>query len=364
MDRVKILFDHQIFSMQARGGISRSYIELFRNYANDSDLDVRVAVGETLTTDLPETEVYKKNPCKPSFLRKKIYRTVRRYSNVDLLYYFNQRRSVLELNQKNFDIFQPTYYDPYFLPYLGKRPFYLLIHDMTHENCPEHFSKDGKVPKWKKDLAERANRIVTVSESTKRDVVSMLNIDPGKIQTIYLGCSLDPLSSKPEYMPAGIPSNYILFVGGRTGYKNFQLFCESVAKLMDERGDLNLVCVGGGPLTSQEISLLDRLKIRTRTSQWEVSDTELCQVYHNAMAFVYPSLYEGFGLPVLEAFKCGCPAILSDRSSLPELGGDAAMYFNPTEEDSIYEAIAKVVSDQDLRKRMVSRGMGRVQTFT
>jgi glycosyltransferase involved in cell wall biosynthesis len=133
---------------------------------------------------------------------------------------------------------------------------------------------------------------------------------------------------------------------------------------MAEDKELFLVCAGGGPFTPDETRFLRRLGIGGRARQYGINDSSLCQLYRRAIAFVFPSLYEGFGLPVLEAFACGCPAILARASSLPELGGEAAAYFEPKSYDGMKDTMARVTEDEDLRAAMVRKGTERARLFS
>ena len=112
------------------------------------------------------------------------------------------------------------------------------------------------------------------------------------------------------------------------------------------------------------VLLLKDLKIEDRVDHYEINDRILAQLYKNAIAFIFPSLYEGFGIPVLEGFKCKCPAVLSNSSSLSEIAGEAAVYFDPEDRDSIEEAVKRVVYDADLRKKMIEKGSERVKDFS
>lgn len=133
---------------------------------------------------------------------------------------------------------------------------------------------------------------------------------------------------------------------------------------MKNDDSLNLVCVGGGGFEESEKALLKSLDIDKRTYQYSIDDNTLGEFYRNAVAFVYPSLYEGFGIPILEAFTCECPVVLSNSSCFPEVAEDSAVYFNPVDEVSIKEAVEKVIYDEDLRKKLKYKGIQRVKSFS
>ncbi|MBI0584303.1 MAG: glycosyltransferase family 4 protein, partial [Methanomassiliicoccus sp.] len=359
----KVLYDHQIFSMQPLGGISRYYVEMIDRYEKQADIEPVIAAGEVLTFDLRATATYRTQNPRPSAMKRKLFALSKDRAGVDLMYWSNMRRSLKAVKKGDFDVFQPTYYDPYFLDAIGSKPFYLEVHDMIHELYPELFP-GSPVSAWKKRLVERAARIVTVSDSTRSDLVRLFGVEPGRVRTIHQGVSLRPELSRPQDAPSDLPERYVLFVGKRSGYKNFDRFAEVMSRLMSEDRGLHLVCAGGGPFSPAEAATLERLGIGTRSRQSAVSDSALCQLYARARAFVFPSLYEGFGLPVLEAFACGCPAVLACASSLPEIGGDAAVYFDPQDAGSMEEALGRTALDDRQRERMVALGRERVKQFS
>ncbi len=118
------------------------------------------------------------------------------------MYWSNQRRSLRAVKKGNFDVFHPTYYDPYFLEAIGERPFYLEVHDMIHEVYPQYFPGHTKIPTWKRALVESADRIVTVSDSTRKDLIKILSVDPKRVKTIHQGISLDPGQSQIQDLPS------------------------------------------------------------------------------------------------------------------------------------------------------------------
>ncbi len=359
-----ILYDHQIFSLQRYGGISRYYTELLNRLHGDPELELMLAIGDCRNANIKKTEIYRRDALRAGAFKKAAENAISRLTGIDITYRSNMKIGRKALQKKGFDVFHPTYYDPYFLNDLGNKPFYLLIHDLTYELYPEFFDPDSKIHAWKRSLIEKATRITTVSENTKKDLVKFYDLDPSNIRVIWLGGSLDSCTAIDLNMPGNVPNKYVLFVGGRSAYKNFILFAESMANIMRRDKELYLVCVGGGELTKKEKILLSRLGILNHTVQMFTDDAELSRLYSNAQAFIFPSLYEGFGIPVIEAFSCGCPCILSRASSLPELGGDAAVYFDPKDGVSIEEAIDSVIYDEGSKKKLIMRGYERSKEFS
>jgi glycosyltransferase involved in cell wall biosynthesis len=227
---------------------------------------------------------------------------------------------------------------------------------MIHELFSQYFSNDKITVTNKQHLIPQANAIIVVSENTRKDVLRFFPDLEEKIKVIYHGSSFQQLvgESKKE--------NYILFTGERKNYKNFNTFVKAATPVLIKY-DLRLICTGS-PFDDEEKHLLGDLHISDRTICKFVSDQELVELYSNALAFVFPSLYEGFGIPVLEAFASQCPAVLSNTSSLPEIGGDAAVYFDPYSINDMRNQIERVICSPSLQKELVKKGIERVKLFS
>lgn len=347
---MKVLYDHQIFSTQNYGGVSRYFFELMNYFDKYKEVDFELALSYS-------NNYYFKNA--PFSNHKTFSENKRRWGLLDLL---NKRNSKSALRRKDFDVFHPTYYDPYFLKYISKKPFVLTIYDMIHELYPQLFSDNTS--EWKRLLAQKAAKIISLSENTKRDILNFYKMDESKIKVIYLGSSLK--NNDNHIVPSiKLPNNYILFIGSRTGYKNFDLFIRSVTPLLKSIEDLHVVCVGSGRFSEAESYLFDKLNIEDRVLQYSINDGTLSYLYQKALVFVFPSLYEGFGIPVLEAFSCGCPVVLSNASSFVEVAGEAGIYFDPNDESSIRQAVSIVVYGGDkVRKDLQFKGLEQLKKFS
>ncbi|MDD3146545.1 MAG: glycosyltransferase family 1 protein [Candidatus Riflebacteria bacterium] len=349
---MKILFDHQIFTFQKFGGISRYFFELIRN------LQEKELANCTLSALFSNNHyIQSSNFAIRSFFPNQVFR-----GKTKLQAFINKVYSVMKLREGNFDIFHPTYYDNYFLRHIGKKPFLLTVYDLIHERFSEQNEKEPEVALNKEVLAKQANAIVAISESTKRDLIEHLSIQPQKIKVVYLGNSVsqDFKKSKPENIPA---QNYILFVGRRDGYKNFDRLIEAIAPLLSGDPTLSLVCAGGGSFSENEVAACRERNILNSVFQYEVDDTLLGKLYANAKLFVFPSLYEGFGIPILEAFAAGCPVACSNTSSLPEIAADGAFYFDPNDPQSILFAIKEVLNLKN-KEDLVQKGRKRLSNFS
>jgi len=138
----------------------------------------------------------------------------------------------------------------------------------------------------------------------------------------------------------------------------------SAAPVLAADRSLSIVCVGGGAFSSDEVALIERAGLAGQVSQHSVAEDQLAACYANAAAFVFPSRYEGFGIPILEAFGCGCPALVADASCFPEIAGDAALYFHPDDRDSLRGALEKVLGDPALAASLRAKGRARAAQFT
>jgi len=267
------------------------------------------------------------------------------------------------LKLKKYDIFHPTYYDPYFLDYLGDIPFVVTIHDMI----PELFGWEHPVIEQKQLLVKHASKVIVVSENTKNDLLKIYGLPEESVSVVYHGSSLNTSSQHPK-SHLKLPQRYILFTGKRSAYKNFTFFIESIAPLLLADKDLFVLCTkidrSRNSFSQIERELFDSLNIREQVIEINTSDIELATMYEGALCYVCPSRYEGFGIPIVEAFHCDCPVVVSNTSSMPEIAGDAAIYFDPTSHESIHNAVAQVINDKSLRESLRGRGKIRKNKFS
>jgi glycosyltransferase involved in cell wall biosynthesis len=159
-----------------------------------------------------------------------------------------------------------------------------------------------------------------------------------------------------------LPQQYVLFVGNRSAYKDFAVLVEAFAGLRD--ANLSLVAVGGPGFDDDEVRLFERLELANRVQHCLLDDADLARAYANALCFVFPSRHEGFGLPTLEAMSSGCPTVLCDSSSHPEVGGDAAAYFPPGDVEALRRTLGEIVADGRLRSQMVCAGLDQARRFS
>ena len=350
---MKIFFDYQMFSYQNYGGISRYFYELICNINKFELADFYLSTKYTNNYYLKNSDFLKSE----SFLEGRNFR-----GKVRLLSLVNHIHCIRDFKSVQYDVLHPTYYNPYFLKYVKGKSFVLTIHDMIHEIYPEYFGRHNRTREYKKVLAEKAAKIIAISENTKNDIIRILGVDENKIVIIPHGCSL--MEAFDERMIVDIPERYLLFVGDRGNYKNFRGFLSSIYKTLLDDDSLFLICAGGRPFDAEEIELIERLKVKEKVLKYSADNSILAYLYSKALAFVFPSLYEGFGIPILESMQCGCPAILSNTSSLTEVGGDAAVYFDPLDGLSMKNSIEKVIYNKNLRSELIAKGYNNINRFS
>jgi glycosyltransferase involved in cell wall biosynthesis len=217
--------------------------------------------------------------------------------------------------------------------------------------------------KNKKQVLSRADKILAVSHNTKADLVDHYNIPEERITVTYLASSLKSTNINPNNQSQQ-GARFFLYVGARNLYKNFPDFVKALAPLIKTRADLYLYCAGGGRFNRDELSLFAELKITNKVKIHSGSDEILKELYSSAVALFYPSLYEGFGIPLLEAMNCGCPIATSNISSLPEVGGNAALYFDPLNKEEMLGVAERLVNDNEMRLSLIQKGYERAKEFS
>lgn len=341
---MKILYDHQIFGIQKFGGVSRYYYELISNIGTRLDCNLPLVFSNN--DNLKKRDISNHLRLFPNYKSPRINDFIRKTNKINAILSQHSR----------YDLFHPTYYDPYFLKHIGKTPFVLTVYDMIHE---KYNIQQNNILEYKKILCNKATKIIAISANTKNDLVNMLGINEAKIEVIYLGQSLQ-MSSKNNLV---LPDKYILFTGNRDGYKNFKRFAKAFSMLHNIDSSIALICTGSA-FKDDEIQFLHKIGISEVVKHQYVTDENLSELYRRALLFVFPSEYEGFGIPILESFAAGCPVALSNASCFPEIARNAAIYFDPLEEESIFDAMFKVYNSNKLRAELQKRGYKRLSNFS
>ncbi|WP_298220996.1 glycosyltransferase family 1 protein [Flavobacterium sp.] len=355
---MKILVDPQTYNEQKFGGISRYHTELYLAHQKVENITISCPLLFSDNLHLKEASLFQnyrntvfESKLIPKFIRKKI---LKRYKKKNL------EATVEALEENNFDVFIPTYYNPYFLEKLNYKPFVLTLHDMIHELFPHYFTRDLHTVKNKKILLEKATKVIAVSYNTKKDILKIYpHIDASKIEVVYLAHSV----KTDQKAKVNLPKAYILFVGNRKNYKNFLFFIKAVAPILNSHAEMFIVAAGGNKFTKEEHQWIKKLGISNQILQQNFEDHELATYYSRAKCFVFPSEYEGFGIPVLESMACGCPIVLANHSSFPEVAGEAGVYFELNNESDLKDKVLRLIEDEDFREKHVRLGLEQVQKF-
>lgn len=349
---MRVLYDHQIFNLQRRGGISRYHVALANLLSGMDGIDVSVLAPLHVNHFLAHSAHGGfPNFCSPRF--GKLGRFPFRV---------NRLATRLAVMARAPDIFHATYFqaDPFVIERSSR--FVMTVYDMIHEKFPEAFAAGDPTAAWKHRLAMRADMILCISRQTRDDLLAILPVDPTKVRVTPLGFD-PPAASAAGNSPSARP--YLLFVGERTPHKNFGTLVRAYAGEPRLQSEFDLACFGGGALTDDERQLFHRLGGKPGRLLWaEGGDDLLARYYQHAAAFVMPSLYEGFGLPVLEAMARDCPVCCSRAGSLPEVAGDAAVYFDPHDPEEMASAILRAAGDPLLQRELRRKGRERLAEFS
>ncbi|MFN4212747.1 MAG: glycosyltransferase family 4 protein [Microgenomates group bacterium] len=346
-------------NVKMKVGVSVYTLNLLKHFCQQANknLQFKIFLKEPPRSDLPAENKYFHYEVIPGkFLWSQIFLPIR-----------------LNL-KKDVDIFfSPAHYLPRFCPL----PAVVTIHDLSFLFYPDDFLKTDliKLRQWTQYSVKNAKKIIAVSKTTKKDIVKNYQIPERKIEVIYngyeknLNCqtSIRKLAEKNIYQKLKIEKNkYILYVGTLQPRKNLTTLIEAFKLIIKLYNEFKLVIVGKkGWLYKDIFQKVKSLGLANEVVFTDyLEDQQLISLYQNAFCFILPSFYEGFGIPILEAMSFGCPVIASFTASLPEIGGDACLYFDPNNVDDLVEKLKLLKEDRNLRGELIKKGKERVKLFS
>lgn len=339
-----VAYDHQIFSAQRAGGISRYFCELAQRIPLSPGWYSRIVAPLHYNDHLAESAAARWGLHVPAKRGKgRLHRGV------------NAVLGPMVLGMVGADVVHRTYYAD--RPHPRRSALVVTVFDMIHELFPQAFPQNDRTRWRKRRSVMEADHVICISQSTARDLVRILDVPREKITVTYLGISDHFLAAANAATRPCADRPYLLYVGNRSGYKNFRRVLEAYGASPRLAAFFDLVAFGGEPWTDSEISRIEQLELRPRSvRRIQGGDAELKAAYAGAHLFVYPSEYEGFGIAPAEAMSLGCPVACSNTSSIPEVVGKAGEYFDPTDVGEIRASLERASFDETRRREMVSEG--------
>jgi glycosyltransferase involved in cell wall biosynthesis len=354
---MRIFYDHQVFSLQDAGGVSRYQYELIRNLRAAADIQIELLMGLNASV-MPFPELQN--------TQTKVFSWKAGFGPGYPRYAINElASSVIAQARGKYDIYHPMLYRA--IPFVRRGRLVVTHHDCIHERFPNFFHNASFIVQRKRKLFSRADAIICVSESSRRDLLSFYDLKEEKTHVVHHGFS--PLPAELPIEPsigaangaAGIP--YLLYVGSRAGYKNFPLLLQAFAR-SGLAGNYRLLVAGGGAFSAEEQASIISLGLSAVVTLIpKAGDAALARAYRGAALFVYPSLYEGFGFPPLEAMSMECPVLVYRTSSLPEVCADAAFYFDTSDADDLSRVLVSTLGDGPGLGKKRQLGLQRVKLY-
>jgi glycosyltransferase involved in cell wall biosynthesis len=350
---MRILYDHQVFSLQDVGGISRYYFELAKHIVNFDSCSVEFFLGV-------QRNIFRY--ADPPRVKTTGYSGKFVIAPGKFRYLLNELLSDLYLPTRGqFDIYHPTHCRH--LPAVRKQRMVVTHHDCAYEIFPHLFPSAASVIAMRRRLFNHADAIICISDATRRDLHHFYDLPESKTFVVHHGISQIKQSPNTGSGPL-VARPFLLYVGSRFSYKNFDGLLRAFARAELNR-EYDLVALGGGSPTAEETALVSELGINESVQFMPaVSDALLAQAYTQAHLFVYPSLYEGFGFPPLEAMSLKCPVLAAHTSSIPEICQDVVFYFDTKEQDEFVQQLKHACIDETARLEKIEKGKQLVARYT
>jgi len=348
---MKILFDYEIFYQQKIGGISNYFIHLADELIN-KNIDIKFSCPLHKNVYLDQIS----NKYKYGINIKKFPASFK-----FLIEYINNFVTKKIIKNYQPEIIHQTYYSSKNKKKEAK--VVCTVYDMINEKFPNFCKNSNLITEMKKKTIINADHILCISLKTKQDLMEIFNIKEKKISVTLLASTITKnIKENSNFLKL---KNHLLFVGSRYGYKNFEGFIKAYSSSNFLKNNFKIIAFGGEKFSKIDFEILKKSNIKNESVIFlNDMDCKLTDLYKSVSALIYPSLYEGFGLPILEAMEMGCPVISSNGGSLPEVGGIKLRYFNPNQIDSMTNALEDVLSSKEKQHDLIQYGFKRNKEFS
>lgn len=353
MNPVRIHFDNQTFRLQRYGGISKYFVRLAKELKGLGQ-NPKILGGFYINNYLRDIDPSLRTGTHMVSFPKRSIRVLRDLGNV-----INSGYQLV--NPPN--IIHETYFSD--KPFLkGNQARVVTEYDALHELFPELFPSSYLKTKEKQAAFDRSDLVISISHHTKSDMLNFFNIDEKKIKVTHLAAD-EPLPDSLIITPPMQRRPFFLYVGIRLKHKNFEGFVKAFSQSEKLMKNFDIVAFCPQGFSRKELDSFQALGFEKDQIRWEAGDdNKLAGFYKAAYAFVYPSLYEGFGIPPLEAMGYNCPVVCSNTSSLPEVVGESALTFNPNNLEEIQTQLEKIGESESVREEYILKGNERFQQFS
>ena len=345
---MKIIFNNTIFFSQKFGGISR-YITCLAESLGKKNIDVKIVAP-----------IYKNQYLKK--ISKELISGcfIKRFPNLQIIEKFNNFLFKKNIFFKNSKIVHDTYYSQSLLNVKNKKKV-LTIYDMIHEKFPNLYS--GDLISHRKKIIYQSDFFICISKQTQRDFLNFYNIKKERTKVIYLGAEHIIKESNIINFNLGFKKPFILYVGSRRKYKNFITLFNSFCYSKKLKKDFNIVCFGGEFFSKDELINFEKNNLRFNLFHITGSDDILKQLYIRASALVFPSIYEGFGLPLVESMKVGCPVIASNTQVTKEICRQGVQYFDHNSFEELKAVLEETLYSQNKLESLKKKGFHVAKDF-
>ena len=334
----KIIIDDEIFSIQNTfGGISRLITEYIAMFDNDEEINFSLPFDYSNNKHLNLTK----------FKKKKFFPNLNIPKKTNIIRLLNKKQLYKTIDKGDYDILLLSYMDTNLIK-KNKKKLISVVHDTIPEDTQKYFKNIDLFKMKKKEILEKSDKVITVSNYTKENLIKLYNVNEDKLTVIH-----PHLIKNKSIKKIKLPNNFILFVGNRDLYKNFNFLINSISKI----GEVNVVCVGGKKFSNNEKKLLIKKNLVHRFNQYDLSDEELNFCYRKSICHVILSEAEGFGVTILEAQKNNCKILCSSLSIFNEVGEQSLLYFKLNNEDDFLKKLTQIINgnySKNIYKNMIN----------